>query len=153
MDLRQLVSLRLLRRREQKFKADIESEFCHHIDSLIEQNKADGMDPDTARRDAYRRFGPLDDLKKECLKIRQQGPPGLRPVRWFLSLVFVTGIWIRVAGSDIYELQIGNMLVAISAAAGVLLYVHSWGRSTRLPPQVDKHPLGLAATFGRGAPD
>jgi predicted permease len=56
-----------LRRRSADARADVDEEFDGHLRRRIDDLRAQGMDADTARREALRRFGDLERTRAYCL--------------------------------------------------------------------------------------
>lgn len=133
----------LWHRRNRKFDNEIRTELVYHLDRLTEANMELGMDPQSARYDAMLRFGPVEDVERDCVRIRRHGSPIHQLLRWFLLLLFLLGLFARFGGSDPNEIQIGNMLIAISIGTWLLLYVRNMSRASVVPRGGDPRPLRL----------
>ena len=48
-----------------RLEQELDAELRYHVDMLVEQNVAQGMAPDAARREALRVFGAVEAVKDE----------------------------------------------------------------------------------------
>src|SRR5919107_3528119 len=54
---------------ERDVHALVDDEIAFHVDMLAEQLAAEGLPPEAARREALRRFGNLDGVRRRCYEI------------------------------------------------------------------------------------
>src|SRR5687767_12924950 len=59
--------------------AEIDAELRAHLDSLAEELRAQGMEPDMAWREAVRRFGDVEKVREQ---VRRVDAPGEWKTRW-----------------------------------------------------------------------
>jgi hypothetical protein len=63
--------------------------------------------------------------------------------KWFLAFVFVTGVLVRVFGTDYHITRIGTGLMAVAILSRVLLYVRGMTPSAFVKAHHDSAPLKL----------
>jgi len=125
-----------------RLTAEIELELNFHVERLYEQNLATGMDPAGARREALASFGNISEITRDCVRIRERGCAFVRSFRGFLIAVFCVGLVARVFGTNLYEIQVGNMLMLIATASWTLVRFLRLRRSSLTPFGLER-PLGL----------
>jgi putative ABC transport system permease protein len=69
---------RYLRFWRSNIRADVEDEFQFHVHERIDELVALGMDPQTARAEARRRFGDIERVKETCRTLAQQQEADMR---------------------------------------------------------------------------
>lgn len=107
-----------------KLEHEVEDELHFHLELLTEEYMRQGMTFEDARREALKRFGNIELLKKQCVEIGKKGRLHVRLLKWLFAAVFLFGVFTRIFwNADIYGKQIGNMLMVIAISAGALLYI------------------------------
>jgi len=104
---------------------EVEEELRLHIDLLQRENMKRGMSPEEARSASLKRFGNVDRVKNECVKICRRSRPLQRAFKVCLILLAMTGLVVRIVGTDRHVAHIGATLIAIAVAGRLLLYVRS----------------------------
>lgn len=124
---------------------EVESELRFHLELLTEANLQRGMTLKEAEEAAAKRFGNVERIKNQCVEIGERSRPFMRVLKSFLIVVFLGGVSTRICSADIYGKQIGNMLMAIAALSGLLLYVRGLRQlSFAAPANENPSPLGLS---------
>jgi hypothetical protein len=122
---------------------EVENELRFHLELLIEENLQRGMTRKEAEEEALKRFGNVERIKNQCVEISERSRPVMRVLKSFLIVVFLGGVLTRIFSVDIYGRQIGNMLMAITALGGLLLYIRGLRPFSFVPPNENPAPLGL----------
>jgi hypothetical protein len=122
---------------------EIEDELRFHLELLIEENLRQGMAPEKAEAQALKRFGNIERIKNQCVEISSRSRPMVRVLRSFLVVIFLAGVTSRIASTDLYVNQIGNMLMTIAVLGGLLVYLRGLRFSGFVPEVENSTPLGL----------
>jgi putative ABC transport system permease protein len=61
---------------------EVDDELAFHLEMRARELIAGGMNPAAAREEARRRFGELDDVRKECLMLGRQREKGVRRIEY-----------------------------------------------------------------------
>lgn len=125
-------------------KREVENELRFHLELLMEENLRRGMTLKEAEEEALKRFGNIERIKNQCVEISERSRPAMRVLKSFLIVVFLGGVLTRISSADIYGRQIGNMLMAIAALGGLLLYIRGLRFSSFVPANENPSPLGLS---------
>jgi putative ABC transport system permease protein len=67
--------------------ADVDDELRFHLEESIDELVATGMDHATARREALRRFGPLDQISDTCRTLALEQERSMSRSDWFGALM------------------------------------------------------------------
>ena len=111
---------------------EVEEELQFHIAMLERKYAQQGMSDAHAKAAALRRFGNLERVKKQCVDISRRNSVLRRILKTSLILIAMTGLSIHTLSSDYKVDRIGAMLIVISIAARLLLYVRGLGPFTYL---------------------
>ena len=111
---------------------DVEDELQFHIEMLERKYVQDGMSPAAAKAAALRRFGSLERAMKQCVDIRSRNSLRRRIIKVSLILLGLTGLSLRMLGSEVNVHHMGNVLIMIAIAGRLLLYVRGLSPSTFL---------------------
>ena len=130
---------------------EVENELRFHLELLTEANLQRGMTLEEAEAEAAKRFGNVERIKNQCVEISQRSRPVMRVLKSFLIVVFLGGVLWRISSADIYGKQIGNMLMAIAALGGLLLYVRDL-RPVSFAPPTGENPASLGLADARQTP-
>ena len=138
--LRRQLSERFERR---KIEREVEAELRFHLELLTEENLRRGMTLEKAEEEAAQRFGDVEQIKNQCVEISNRSRPAMRVLKFLLILIFLAGVSANVLSADVYGKQIGNMLMAIAALGGLLVYLRGSRFSGFVPHAENSSPLGL----------
>lgn len=108
-----------------QIELEVEEELHHHCELLLREYVQRGMSPEDARAATEKRFGNLDRFKNECVKIRRRSHPLQRAFKTFLLLLALTGLIIRLGGTDRHVDHIGGILIVIAVLGRLLLYLRT----------------------------
>ena len=112
---------------------EVEDELQFHIEMLERKYAQDGMSAAAAMAAALRRFGSLESAMKQCVNIRSRNSLLRRVLKTSLILLGLTGLLIRILGSDFNIDRIGGVLIMIAISGRLLLYVRGLSPSLFLP--------------------
>lgn len=113
----------------QKIELEVEEELRFHIELLTCVHIQQGLPPAEAKAAATKRFGDIEQIKNQCMKISRRNHPLMRALKSFLVLVFLTGFSVRGLSADVHFMQVGTLLMAVSVLSHLLLYARSFSPS------------------------
>jgi len=113
-----------------KTESDVTEELQFHVDMLERKYAEHGLSLAEAKTAAQRRFGNMENIKKQCVAISRRNSFFRRLLKTFLILVALAGLAIRIFSSDLNVARIGEVLIMIAIAGRLLLYVHGLLPST-----------------------
>jgi hypothetical protein len=108
---------------------EIDEELQFHLDLLTEENCRQHMSWEQAQATALRRFGNLEQIRDECVRIARRNHPLVSALKWFLGFIFVAGVLVRVFGSEYHVTRVGDILMAVGVLSRLLLYLRVMSRS------------------------
>ncbi len=111
-------------------KREVEEELHFHLELLAEQHVKEGMPWDQAMAAAQRRFGNVERTRDECVEISRRRTPFIRALKFFLILVFVGGILVRVFSQELHLTRVGGVLIAVAILGRLLIYVRGLNPSS-----------------------
>jgi predicted permease len=114
MSLRRGIARGLSLFRKQKHDSELEAEVAHHLELAIEENVAQGMDPQEARRKALLRFGNVQQAREEQRAAR--GLPWMDVLTQDLRFTF------RTLGRDRAFTFIAVLILALGIGANVAVF-------------------------------
>ena len=77
----------------------IEDELLFHIEMRTQENMDSGMAPTEARQNAEERFGNLETIKTNCLKIHSDSHVAMKALSYLLWMLVAFGLLLRLTGS------------------------------------------------------
>jgi len=104
-------------------RREIDEELQFHLDLLTEEHCRQNIPWDEAQAAALKRFGNLEQIRDECLRIARRNHLAIWALKWFLGLVFVTGVLVRVFSADYHVTRVGDILMEIGVLGRLLLYL------------------------------
>jgi hypothetical protein len=110
----------------------VEEELRLHLDLLTDEHCRQNTSPDEARALAQKRFGDFEQITDQCVKIRLRNSPLKRALKYFLVLLFLVGLMVRVAGPEYHIARVCDVLMMVGLLGRLLLYVRGLSRSTFL---------------------
>jgi hypothetical protein len=102
---------------------EVEEELRFHLDSLTEQQLQNVDTLEEARAAALRRFGNVEQVKDECVEISERRRPFTRALKSFLVLLFLAGVFVRIFGTELQVVRVGDMLITVGLMGRLFLYV------------------------------
>jgi hypothetical protein len=136
---------------------EVEEELQFHLDLLTEEHCRQNMPWDEAQATALRRFGNLEQIRDECVRITGRNHPAVLALKWFFGFVFVMGVLVRVFSPEYHLTRVGDILIVVGVLGRLLLYLRGMNPwryvskpddSSRL--QLNDSPISLAAYDQRG---
>jgi hypothetical protein len=131
---------------------EIEEELQFHLDLLTEELCRQNMPRDEAQITALRRFGNLEQIRNECVRIARRNHPVVSALKWFFGFVFVTGVLVRVFSPEYHLTRVGDVLMAVGVLSRLLLYLRGMNPSAYISKPDDSTliklndvPMSLAA--------
>ena len=139
-------------------RADVADELAFHLESLVEENLAAGMDPAAARRAALARFGDRGGYERECREMGERRVRRMRRIEQLDSLRHDLALAVRslrgapgfaLATVLVLALGIGANLTVFSVVSGVLIEPLPFHDPARLVRLYELFPL--RGDFGEGS--
>jgi len=126
-----------------RVERDIEAELRLHLEMLTQEHLQQDMSLAEARDAALRRFGNVEQIKDQCVKISRSNQPFARALTPFLIVVVIVGLLTRIYATDINLRHFGGLLIAISILIRLLLYARGLNPSSFLSKPETSSPLKL----------
>ena len=121
---------RLLHRFDREvIERQIEEELRFHLERLTEQHLQQDMSLAKAKDAALERFGNIEQIKDQCVEISRRNRPVIRALRFFLILVFLVGVLVRVFSTELGVTRAGDVLIAIALLGRLFFYVRGMNPS------------------------
>ena len=130
----------LTRFQHRGLEVEVDEELRFHVELQQREYIQRGMSLEQARAATQKRFGNLDKFKNECVTIRRRSSPLQRAFKLFVILLALTGLIVRIGGTDRHIDHIGTTLIAIAVSGRLLLYVRSLTPSRFLPGNKPSSP-------------
>jgi len=102
---------------------DVEQELQFHLDLLAEEHYRQDMSWEQAQAVALGQFGDFNAIRNECVRIARRHHPLVSALKWFFGFVFVTGVLVRIFGTEYHMVRVGNLLMALGVLSRLLLYL------------------------------
>jgi hypothetical protein len=131
--------------RNEEIEREVEEELRFHLE-LLEEHFQQASSFADARASALKRFGNVERIKDQCVEISKRQRPFTRALKSFLILIFLTGIFVRIFGTELHVMRVGDMLIAIAAMGRLFLYVRGLNPSGFRPKADASSPLMLNST-------
>ena len=125
---------------------EVEEELRFHLEMLTEQHLQHADTLVEARASALRRFGNVEQVKDQCVEISKRKRPFTRALKSFLILTFLTGIFVRIFGTELHVERVGVMLIAVGVMGRFLVYVRGLKPAGFRPKSDTSSPLMLNST-------
>ena len=124
-------------------RLEIEEELQFHLEMLAEEECRQNIPWQQAQATALKRFGNVEQIRDECVRIAARNHPAVWALKWFFGLIFVAGVLARVFSADYHVTRVGDILMEIGALGRLLLYVRGMTRARFAKADDDPAPLGL----------
>jgi hypothetical protein len=122
---------------------EVEEELQFHLDLLTEEHCRQNMPWDEAQSAALKRFGNLEQIRDECVRITRRNHPVVSALKWLFGFVFITGVLVRVFSTEYHLTRVGDILMAVGVLSRLLLYLRGMNPSRHVSGQQDSAPLKL----------
>jgi len=103
--------------------SEVDEELQFQLDLLTEELCRQDMPRDEAQTTALKRFGNLEQIRNECVKIRRRNHPVVSALKWVFAFVFVIGVLVRVFSLEFHLTRVGDILMAVGVLSRLLLYL------------------------------
>ena len=108
---------------------EVDEELQFHLDLLTEELCRQHMSLPEAQETALGRFGNVEPIRDECVRIARRNHPLVSALKWFFGFVFVTGVLVRIFGAEFHVTRVGNILMMVGVLSRLLLYLRVMNRS------------------------
>lgn len=132
--------------------SEVEEELQFHLDLLTEEHCRQNMTWDEAHAAALTRFGNLEQIREECVRIARRSHPLVTALKWFFGFIFVTGVLVRIFSPEFHLTRVGNFLMAVGVLSRLLVYLRGMSPPSYLSRPDDSSliklndvPISLAA--------
>lgn len=121
--------LNQIRRRTDKpsIETEVDEELRFHIDMQTLDYQQQGLPHDESRVKAETRFGNVERIKKECIRISS----GRTILTWVLNSVFLfcltMGLLLRVLALETHVKRVGDVMMMIGGLGILLIYAKHTG--------------------------
>jgi hypothetical protein len=126
-----------------QIKGDIDEELRFHLELLTEALQQQDMPLAHAKDAALKRFGNVDQIRDQCIEISRRNHPALRVLKFLLVLIVLTGVLVRVLGTEFHVTRLGDLLIAVGILGRLLVYVRGLNASSFLSRPETSSPLKL----------
>ena len=124
-------------------KREIEEELRFHLDLLTDEHCRQDLAWDEARVAAQKRFGNVEQIRDQCVEISRRSHPSSRALKFFLTIVFLVGVLVRVFSPEYHLTRVGDILIAVGILSRMLLYVRGLNPSSFFSKPETSSPLML----------
>jgi hypothetical protein len=121
----------------------IEDELRFHLDLLTEHHLERNMPLPEARDAALKRFGNMEQIKEQCVEISRNNRLVIRAIKFFLILVFLAGVFVRVFSPELHVTRVGDLLIFVAVMGRLFFYVRGLNPSQYSSSQAPSSPLML----------
>jgi len=127
---------------------EVEEELRFHVEMQAHDYEDEGMEREAAAAKARLRFGDFAQIKRECVQIASRDSAGARFMKLLYTLVFLTGVLIRCLALGVNITRVGDVLIMIAVAGGLLLLGKRMrGRNLGTGPEAISLGLRAEASF------
>jgi hypothetical protein len=102
---------------------EVEEELQFHLDLLTEEHCRQNIPWEQAQATALERFGNVEQIRDECLRISRRNHPAVLALKWFFGFIFVSGVLVRVFSPEFHLTRVGDILMTVGALSRLLLYL------------------------------
>jgi hypothetical protein len=126
-----------------QIKRDIDEELRLHLELLTEALQQQDMPLAHAKDAAQERFGNVDQIRDQCIEISRRNRPALRALKSLLVMIVLTGVLVRVLGTEFHVTRLGDLLIAVGILGRLLVYVRGLNPAGFLSRPETSSPLKL----------
>ena len=132
----------IYRRRKPPIEREIDEELRFHIDMQTRDYEGRGLSTEDSRVMANTRFGDVEKIKKECIRIGS----GTTVLIWILNSVFLLslflGLVLRGLVPEFHVNRVGDVMMMIGGLGILLVYTKKAG-TTLFSSKSESFRLGL----------
>jgi hypothetical protein len=122
---------------------EIEEELRFHLELLTEEHLQLDLSLAEARAAALKRFGDVEQIKDQCVEISRRSHPYIRSLKFFLILIFLVGVLVRIFSPEYHVTRVGDILIAVGILGRLLVYARGLRPSSFLSQPETPSPLML----------
>jgi hypothetical protein len=122
---------------------EIEEELSLHLELLTQEHLQLDLPLAEAKAAALKRFGDVEQIKDQCVEISRRSHPSIRSLKFFLILIFLVGVLVRIFSPEYHLTRMGDILIAVGILGRMLLYVRGLSPSSFLSKPETSSPLML----------
>jgi hypothetical protein len=126
-----------------QIKRDIDEELRFHLELLTEALQQQDMPLAHAKDAARERFGNVDQIRDQCIEISRRNHPALRALKSLLGMMVLTGVLVRVLGTEFHVTRLGDVVITVGILGRLLVYVRGLNPSCFLSRPATSSPLKL----------
>jgi hypothetical protein len=127
----------------EQIRRDVDEELRFHLELLTEALHQQDMPLAHAKDAALERFGNVDQIRDQCIEISRRNRPALRALKSLLVMIVLTGVLVRVLGTEFHVTRLGDVLIAVGILGRLLVYVRGLNPSSFLSRPETSSPLKL----------
>jgi hypothetical protein len=127
----------------EQFKREIDEELCFHLELLTQEHLQPEMSLAEAKAAALERFGNVDQIRDQCVKIIRRTHHSVRALKSFLILVFLLGVLVHVFSTELHVIHVGDTLIAVAVMSRLFFYVRGLNPSSFRSQHGTSSPLML----------
>ncbi|PWT93251.1 MAG: hypothetical protein C5B55_04840 [Blastocatellia bacterium] len=121
--------LQELFKRKQTIEKEVNEELRFHIDMQTNEYAQMGISTETSREMAEQRFGDLDRIKKECVRIGSGASVLIQLLLSVFLLNLLVGLVLRLLVPESHVNRVGDVMMMIGGLGVLLLYIKQAGAS------------------------
>jgi hypothetical protein len=114
-------------------RSEVEEELRFHLDLLTEEQSGSLAE---AEAGALKQFGDFEQIRDECVAISRRNRPYVRALKIFFTLIFVSGVLVRVFCLDYHITEVGDLLIVTGILSRLLLKLRLHSPGSRARQQV-----------------
>src|SRR5258705_6524425 len=110
-----------------ELELEVEAELRFHMESLCQDHLERGLSWDEAQTASVKRFGNIEQVKRECVAISRRRRSLMRVLKFFFTILFLAGVIVRVFSAELQVTHLGDVLMMVAISGRLFLYVRSLG--------------------------
>jgi hypothetical protein len=113
-----------------QIESEIEEELRFHLELLTQEHLQRHLSPAEAKDAALKRFGNVEQIRDQCVRISRSGQPLMQGLKAVLVPVFLAGVLVRVCSTEIHFMRMGDLLIFVAILGRLLVYLRSLNPSS-----------------------
>ena len=133
-------------KRKQTFEKEVNDELHFHIDMQTDEYERMGIATQSSRQMAKQRFGNVDQIKKECVRIGSRASVLIQLVLSVFLINLLVGLVLKLLVPESHINRVGDVMIMIGTLGVLLLYIKQAGASR------SRSDSGLKLDLNTGSP-